>query len=277
MSEARAAAGVRSLQHALDVLEAISFSGEDLGVTQLAQRLSLTKGSIHRHLSTLVERGYLVQNPNTARYGLGPKYVLLSRVAPKLDLAQIADRPMRELRDVLGHTVVLSAMTPRGALVLSTIASTSPIEIGVRPGSELSFHASAQGKALLAFSPQPFQKRMLSRPLQAFTSKTIIDSSAVERELTKIQRLGYAAAPEQVLLGINAVAVPIFDENDTCVAAVAIVGSIQFLPSSIAERTALILIGVGQQISKLLGHGRGPVGGATASNIGRRPKKFAAL
>jgi DNA-binding IclR family transcriptional regulator len=245
--------GVRSVQNALNVLEAVALSDGDVGVTQLADRLGLTKGSVHRHLTTLVDRGYLVQNSSTARYGVGPKYALLSRVVPRVDLTQIADHAMHDLRDNLGHTVVLSAMTPRGALVLSTVASTSPIEIGVRPGSELSFYASAQGRALLAFAPKPFQARILSRPLRAFTSKTITDRSAIERELVKVQRAGYAAAPEQVLLGVNAIAAPIYDDRDSCVAAIAIVGSIQHLPGSVHEQTASALKRAGRQISKLLG------------------------
>ena len=73
MTDDRSDTGVRSVQLALDVLEAIAFSGEELGVTQLADRLKVTKGSVHRHLLTLVERGYLVQNPATTRYALGAK------------------------------------------------------------------------------------------------------------------------------------------------------------------------------------------------------------
>src|SRR2546430_14803895 len=91
--------GVRSVQLALDVLEAIAFSGEELGVTQLADRLKVTKGSVHRHLLTLVERGYLVQNPVTSRYSIGAKGRLLARLAPDADLVDIAAGPMRELRD----------------------------------------------------------------------------------------------------------------------------------------------------------------------------------
>jgi IclR family transcriptional regulator, KDG regulon repressor len=121
---------------------------------------------------------------------------------------------MRELRDALGHTVVLSAMTSRGALVMSTIASTSPIEIGVRPGSELSFHASAQGKVFPAFAPRPLQERVLARPLPTLTTKTIVDRDKIEEELSRIMKRGYAAAPEEALLGINAVAAPIFDRTD---------------------------------------------------------------
>src|SRR5215469_6961844 len=133
------ASGVRSVQLTLDVLEAVTFADEEMGVTQIAERLNATKGSVHRHLHTLVERGYLSQNPATSRYALGPKSRLLARLAPETDLLHLAEGPMRELRDALGHTVVLSEMTPRGALVLAKLASTLPIDIGVRSGSELSF------------------------------------------------------------------------------------------------------------------------------------------
>lgn len=256
MTDDRPDSGVRSVQLALDVLEAVAFSGEEFGVTQLADRLGVTKGSVHRHLLTLVERGYLTQNPVTSRYGIGPKCRLLTRIAPDPDLTLIAEGPMRDLRDALGHTVVLSAMTPRGALVLSTVASKSPIEIGVRPGSELSFHAAAQGKVLLAFAPRPLQERILAQPRPTFTTKTIIERDRIEDELQSIVKLGYAAAPEEVLLGINAVAAPIFDEQDACIAAIAVVGSIQHLPAELDAGSIAALTDAGRQISRKLGHGR---------------------
>jgi IclR family KDG regulon transcriptional repressor len=103
MNDDRSDAGMRSVRLALDVLEAVAFSGEEVGVTQLAERQKLTKGSVHRHLLTLVERGYLVQNAATTRYALGPKSRLLARLAPEADLIQLAVGPMRELRDRLGH------------------------------------------------------------------------------------------------------------------------------------------------------------------------------
>ncbi len=256
MVDDRSDTGVRSVQLALDVLEAVAFSGDELGVTQLADRLNVTKGSVHRHLLTLVERGYLVQNPVTTRYAIGAKSRLLARLSPEADLVRIAEGPMRELRDALGHSVVLSAMTPRGALVLNTVQGTSAIEIGVRPGSELSFHASAQGRILLAFSPRPQQERVLSRPLERFTPHTIVDPKGIEEEILRAIRLGFAAAPEEAMLGINAVAAPIFDDADACIGAVALVGSIQFLPAEPDAATISALKATAQHISRKLGHGR---------------------
>jgi len=256
MAEDRPDTGVRSVQLALDVLEAVAFSGEELGVTQLADRLKVTKGSVHRHLLTFVERGYLVQNLVTSRYALGPKSRLLARLAPDADLIQIAEGPMRELRDALGHSVVLSAATRNGALVLNTVQGTSAIEIGVRPGSELSFHGSAQGKILLTFSPRPQQERVLSRPLQSFTPRTIIDPRRVEDELMRALKQGFISAPDETMLGINAIAAPIFDENDACIGAVALVGSIQFIPADPDSATISALKAAALQISRKLGHGR---------------------
>jgi IclR family transcriptional regulator, KDG regulon repressor len=252
----RLVAGVRSLELALEVLEAVAMSGQELGVTQLAERLNVTKGSVHRHLQTFVEYGYLVQNPTTSRYGIGPKCRLLARLAPEDDLVEFADGPMQELRDALGHSVVLSTPTPRGALVLKTLAGASPIEIGVRPGSELSFYASAQGKVLLAFSPRPVQERVLARPMPAFTDKTIVDRGALDDELVGIMKRGYGSAPEEVMLGINTVAAPIFDQSDACIGAVAIVGSIQHLPARPKPAAVAALRSASLKISRRLGHGR---------------------
>jgi len=245
---------VRSVQLAIDVLETVSFADEEMGVTQIAERLHVTKGSVHRHLHTLVERGYLAQNPATSRYTIGPKSRLLARLAPETDLVKIAEGPMRELRDTLGHTVVLSEVTPRGALVLVTLASTSPIEIGVRPGSELPFHATAQGRVMLAFAPHPFQARILARRLEAFTDKTVTSAERLEKILLDVAKRGYASAPEETLIGLNAIAAPIFDSHDACVASLAVVGSIQFLPEKPRQSDIDALTKASQQISRKLGH-----------------------
>lgn len=251
----RSSTGVQSVQLAIDVLEAIAFSGDELGVTQLAEQLNVTKGSVHRHLSTWVERGYLAQNPVTTRYSLGPKSRLLARIAPDVDLVQVAEGPMRALRDDLGHSVVLSATTPRGALILTTIAGKSPVEIGVRTGSELSLQASAQGRVMLAHAVASVQERALARPPPQVTSKTMVDLRQLRAELARILRQGYASAPEQMLLGVNAVAVPIFDANNCCVACVTVVGSIQILPAHPDARTVTALKAAGELISHRLGHG----------------------
>jgi IclR family transcriptional regulator, KDG regulon repressor len=58
------------------------------------------------------------------------------------------------------------------------------------------------------------------------------------------------------MLGINAVAAPIFDDQDSCAGALALVGSIQFLPAEPDTNSISALKAAAGQISRMLGHGR---------------------
>jgi DNA-binding IclR family transcriptional regulator len=110
---------------------------------------------------------------------------------------------------------------------------------------------------MLAFAPPSFRARVLSRPLQRFTDKTIVSPRKLENELQEIVRLGYASAPEEVALGLNAVAAPVFDAQDNCIATIALVGSIQFLPEKPRLSDVSHLVEAARQISRKLGHDRG--------------------
>ena len=106
---------------------------------------------------------------------------------------------------------------------------------------------------MLAFAPRPFQARILSRQLEAFTDKTITSAERLEKILLDIVKHGYASAPEEAMLGLNAVAAPIFDSHDACVAALAVVGSIQFLPEKPKQADINALVKASQLISRKLG------------------------
>jgi DNA-binding IclR family transcriptional regulator len=58
------------------------------------------------------------------------------------------------------------------------------------------------------------------------------------------------------MLGLNAVAAPIFDGSDACVGALAMVGSIQFLPERPKPPEVTALKNAARQISRKLGYGR---------------------
>ncbi|WP_426958486.1 IclR family transcriptional regulator [Muricoccus radiodurans] len=224
--EDRADTGVRSVQVALGIIEMLAASEAEMGVTEIASRMGLTKGAVFRHLATLVERGYIVQDPASSRYGWGPRLYLLSRMgSARHDLLSLSEEPMRWLRDELDQTVVLSAATARSVVVLSTMPSNRPVEIGVRPGSELSLNASAQGKVALAFGPAALRERLIAGELPRFTERTITEIGPLDREVQEVRRQGWASAPGEVEFGINAIAVPVLSPGGELVATLAILGS----------------------------------------------------
>ena len=81
IKEQYATASLRSVHLALDVLEAVTTAEHEIGVSDIAARLNERKGTIFRHLRTLVDRGYLAQRASTQRYHLGHRAYLLGQMA----------------------------------------------------------------------------------------------------------------------------------------------------------------------------------------------------
>jgi DNA-binding IclR family transcriptional regulator len=244
---------VQAADTTLSILETVAFSPEPLGVTQIAAALGTAKGATFRYLQTLLDRGYLVQDPVSSRFRLGAKAFSLGRNAPaEWDLAALLAPPMRQLRDATGLSVVLSTPTLQGACVLATVPGTKVIEIGVRVGSTLAMHASAQGKVFLAFDRLARLHQIDDGELTGFTEHTITSRTALLAEIEGVRKCGYATAPEEVLPGVNTIAVPVFDKTGAAVAALAIVGSIQHIAAQPDPQLVELILSVGAAASRLV-------------------------
>lgn len=253
--EGKSGDGVQAVHLALSIIEYLAMERRAVGVTALAQALGTTKSRIHRHLQTLVQEGYIVQNKESDRYESGPRLVALGRaVSDNLDLAHLAADPLLELRDALGHSAVVSQITPDGMRVLATVPGRSPIEIGVRAGSMLPFHCSAQGKAALAHSSPEFQARVLRAKLEVFTPHTIISPAVLAADLERVRALGWATAANQTSVGLNTLAAPIFDSHGTVCGAVGVVDMIQFIPEVPSEDQCVRTLAAARRVSKALGY-----------------------
>jgi len=247
--------GLQAVAMAFRILEFLAAQRGGVGVTELARALDTTKSRIHRHLRTLVDSGYILQSPESEKYRIGSRLVTLGRaVAENFDLTAIARDEMYALRDTLGQTVVLSRADTAGAVVLATLPGPEPIEIGVKPGAILSMHTTAQGKLVLAYGDAAQRDRVLASRLEMRTPRSITSPSALREELERVRRLGWAVAPGESLVGVNALAAPVFEGGGHMVGAIALLGSIQFIeaePSATQIRHVLL---AAARISAQLGH-----------------------
>ncbi|MPS26168.1 IclR family transcriptional regulator [Pigmentiphaga sp.] len=231
MQEESPKSSVRAAHLALDVLEAVAGSEADLGVSEIAERLGYTKGSVFRHLQTLVDRGYLSQHPVTAKYRIGRRATVLGRLASgRDDLMSAAEDQLLWLRDECGETVTLAAIGAREVLVVERLHGFAQMQISVKPGSVLPIHATSHGKVALAFSRQSLSTWARQQPLVPCTPHTICNWEDLDKEIEKVRQQGWSSSPEEILLGINGLSAPIFDATGDCIGALAIVGSIQFVP-----------------------------------------------
>lgn len=220
--------GVMAIRLVLQILELLG-KRESVGVTELANALGTTKARVFRHLRTLLDQGYAEQDTGTERYTAGPRLIGLARLAgmtPDEGIIRLARPAMMRLRDRFGHTVNLSLVYGESASIVESLQGKSFVGVIMQTHAPMPLHSTAAGKLLLAeilgekgTLPEP--------PYEKFTENTIVDAEALRMELGRIREQSWAAAPEETVLGINALSGPVRDHHGLLVAMISLVGSIQ--------------------------------------------------
>jgi IclR family transcriptional regulator, KDG regulon repressor len=246
--------GVQAVLFALQILEHVAVQRDAIGVTTLAEHFGTNKSRIFRHLKTLAQQGYVVQDAASERYRVGARLVAMCHaVNDNIDIVREAEPVMRHVRNTLHHSVVLSMMDRGGVRVVAVQPGDSPVEITVRPGSLLAHHSSAQGKIAVAFGNSELVKAVFGDALPALTPETIIDSTTLQAELAQIRQRGWSVAPNQSVTGLNALAAPIFDATGQLAGTIAIVDTVQLITANPNELQISTMVSASQRISESIG------------------------
>jgi DNA-binding IclR family transcriptional regulator len=238
----------------LRILERLAIAREPIGVSDLAREFQTSKATAYRHLQALVLNGFVHQEPTTLRYTAGIKlFILGERLRERFDVLTVARADLARLRDDTGQPATLSALIEGKVVVLDVLQGDAIVNFGTQPGTVLDLHASAHGKVALAFAPPELLERVLSRDRKAWTPHTICAPAALERAVAQVRARGWATAPNQVLHGVNGLAAPVFNHAGQYVGAVAIAGSIQYIPASPSPDQIKAVTQSAARISRKLG------------------------
>lgn len=212
---------IKSVAVAAQILEALANSGGPVRLADLSRQLDMPRARIHRHLKTLRELGFVSQERNGERYWLGSRLFHLGQAArEQFEITRIAERPMHDLRDAFGQTIVLSTPINGEALIVAVTESENVVQISVRPGVRLSAPQSAQGRIALAYAPDAVRERILD-PLSA------ADRQDTETRLETIRSRLYEFSSGEMLGGINILAAPLLADGDELAGTIAVVGAAQ--------------------------------------------------
>ena len=223
--------GVMAIRLVLEILEALA-TRDTVGITELAKALDTTKARVFRHLRTLVDQRYAVQDEASERYAAGPKLISLSRAAaltPAEGFMRLSRPTLQWLRDECGHTVNLSHVYGDTVSIVETLQGKAFIGVTMRTHEQMPLHSTAAGKLLLA-EKLVKQGTLPEEPLYKFTDNTILDTETLRMELTRVHEQGWAGAPEETVLGINALSAPIRDHRGELVGMISVLSFIQFIP-----------------------------------------------
>jgi DNA-binding IclR family transcriptional regulator len=214
---------IQSVDRAIRILSALQ-GARRMSLSELAGRLELPPSTVHGIIRTLVDHGMVTQERGSGRYQLGPAVLRLGNVY--LDTLELRSRAVTWSEELarrsgfavrtgvlLGDDVVIIHHEPRPD------GSRQMPEVGI----VIPAHASALGKALLAFLPDD-AKRLLDGPaLRSMTGETVTDPALLAAQLDQVGTSGIALESDEAVLGECGAAAAVFDATGLAVGAVGVV------------------------------------------------------
>ena len=225
-------------------MRCLAAADDDLGVTDLAARVALSVSTTHRLLQALRADGLVAQDPRTERYHLGAGLVALGRRAEaRLPFGHLVPR-LEELAAATGESISLGTRVGDEVLIVLHVDSPQPLRFDQPPGTFVPVHASAIGKALLAFSADPAAAVSDLRELGAFTAATLTTPDALLEDLATTRQRGWALNDGERFAGVRTMAVPLLDPASEPWAGLAVQGPSSRLTDERLPELARILLGV---------------------------------
>jgi IclR family acetate operon transcriptional repressor len=201
---------VQSLTRAFDLLEALADGGGALTLSELAAASGLPLPTIHRLMRSLVDGGYVRQDPSR-RYALGPRLIRLGEVAGQ-SLGSWAKPYLHDLVQQIGETANLAMLEGDAVVYLAQVPSPHAMRMFTEVGRRAYPHSTGVGKAIMAQLDPAEVRALISRTgLPSRTQHTITSAEELMAELERTRQRGYALDEGEQEIGVRCVAVAVPD------------------------------------------------------------------
>jgi IclR family transcriptional regulator, acetate operon repressor len=216
---------LHGVERALDTLEFLAAAGpRGMTLTELAERISVSKSSAFALLQTLIARGFVADSGArlSRRYRLGMALAKLGDAAEiQSPLISMALPVLQALTDSTGLTTRLVVPDGAYAVVTARVDAPGTVRFASYLGMREFPHCTSAGKALLAALPRE-QARALAvqAGMPARTERTITDPDALLRDLEVSAARGYTIDDEEDCEGVFCVGAAVYDRTGGRVAAI---------------------------------------------------------
>jgi IclR family acetate operon transcriptional repressor len=238
--------GVQSIERAFGLLEMMADSGGMMGLSQLATASGLPLPTIHRLVRTLVDLGYLRQEPSR-QYVLGPRLIRLGESSSHM-LSTWARPHLAALVDELGESANLAMLDGDQIVYVAQVPSRHSMRMFTEVGRRVLPHCTAVGKAILAGLPEDQVRDLLHRTgMPQHTENTITDPDQFARQLTLAAENGYAMDEGEQEIGVRCVAVSV--PNVPTRLALSVSGPAERMSQQLVGRAVPLLTQAGKALS----------------------------
>lgn len=233
---------VSSVMKVFGILQALG-EDRDHGITELSQRVMMSKSTVYRFLQTMKSLGYVAQEGESEKYSLTLKlFELGAKALQNVDLIRSADVEMRELSRLTKETIHLGALEEDSIVYIHKIDSLYNLRMYSRIGRRNPLHTTAIGKVLLAWRDRSEVQEILSEvEFRRSTANTIVTSEALLNVLDQVKVQGFGEDNEEQEEGLRCIAVPVFDRFGVVIAGLSIsFPTIRFSEEGKAEYVAML-------------------------------------
>ena len=236
------------LMRALTVLEAFGTEAT-LGVADLGRRVGLPRATVHRIVAELIDLGLLERVGKDVTLGVR-LFELGSKVPTQRRLREVGLPYMQDLCATTRLAAHLGVPDGNDVLCIARLSGHHGGSATLAEGARIPLHATALGKAILAFSALTAVAGVAEAGLHRLTPYTIAAPTVLLEDLARIRRTGVAFDREEARLGEASVASPIIDPQGNVVAALSLIGSVHhFEPSRAAQAVRAAAAGVSRELS----------------------------
>ncbi len=217
---------VPNLKRGLEVFELLAKNPDGLTLPEIAKLTKYSKSSIFRIVCTLEDCGYVLKNADERTIRMSRKLAALGYASfGEFNIVERSMDILRQMRDKLGETSMLGTMLEDACVMIEQAPGTFPFKFLGEVGMSICFHASAPGKAMLAYLPKDeLEKRLKKIKFHRYNNNTITDKRSFLSELEKVRACGYSLDNSEEIDGVNCVGAPVFDAHGYPVAAIWITG-----------------------------------------------------
>lgn len=209
------------LNKVFQVLDILAASEKpQLSLAELTRETGMPKPTLHRILIDLAERNVLGRTEGG--FCLGTRLFELGVQVARYRLIREAALPhMQDLYERSRYTISLGVLEGTEVLYLHKMRSHEREYGPSKVGARLPAYSTANGKALLAWSPYERTVDVLQAGLRRLAPRTIVAPGLLVAHLKEIRESGVSYDNEETVPGTSCVAAPILDRNGHAVAAVA--------------------------------------------------------
>ncbi|WP_372815848.1 IclR family transcriptional regulator [Psychrobacter sp.] len=205
--------GVQSLEIGLSVLDVLIDHNEPMMLKDIAQVMQMHPAKCHRYLVSLIRKNY-ARKLDDGRYGLGDRVNTLAALGhsgfSQNNILERLTHIANEIKDTLNCGVQIAKWFSEGPIIIQSVEPDSPISIITRIGSRMPLTTSATGQLFASYQPDAVIQPLVTAEWQTDNEAIITEKWQNFSHLqAKIRTQGYATVTGDMLMGINAITIPV--------------------------------------------------------------------